>query len=67
MIDYWDTDTYLQVEVQTSYGSDVKTLKISYLAVDPAFTDPFSISYFTTVLIYFIIDSITTCSRSFFY
>lgn len=41
------TATALWFKIITNTGTDISVLRISYLAVDPTFTHPFSISFFT--------------------
>lgn len=38
-----------QTDIWTNVGSDIADMKMAYLTVDPLFTSPFSISYFTSV------------------
>lgn len=36
------------MQIVCNYGTDLVTLVVSYLTVDPSFIYPFSISYFTS-------------------
>ena len=49
-----NTATNFQVQIKTLIGSNIKNCRISYLAVDPTFTDPFSISYSSYVIIFLL-------------
>lgn len=45
-------NTVFQVQINTTLDTDLKVLKVAYLTVDSTFTSPFSISYFTHVIVY---------------
>ena len=46
------TNTAFQVQMNTTMAEDLRVLKVSYLTVDSTFTSPFSISHFTSVIVY---------------